>query len=191
MPQCGILKEEMMDRYKTTAVGAVLFCSLVAAAQIAQPAPAPELKKLDYFAGTWASEATIQPGPWGAGGKFTDNVSAEWMKGNFFLVIHSDFSMPADMGGAGSGVAIIGYDPDKKVYTEDRFESSGRHVVVSGTLNGDTWTWTGANDYNGMTIQSRLTLKMISPTSYTSKFEISADGGANWMPFWDGKGTKK
>ena len=180
-----------MNRYKTIAVGAVLLCSLAAVAQMSQPTPSPELKKLDYFAGNWTHEATIVPGPWGPGGKFSDNVSSEWMKGNFFLVSHSDFSMPADMGGSGSGIAILSYDPDKKVYTEDRFESSGRHVLVTGTLNGDTWTWTGENNYNGMTIKSRFTVKMTSPTLYTSKFEISADGGTNWMPFWDGKATKK
>jgi hypothetical protein len=29
------------------------------------PTPAPELKKLDYFTGTWGSEAIISPGPLG------------------------------------------------------------------------------------------------------------------------------
>lgn len=180
-----------MDRFKKIAFGVLLVCSLSAFAQMAPPTPAPELKKLDYFAGNWTSEATIPPGPWGSGGKFTDTVSAEWMKGDFFLISHSDFSLPADLGGGGSGIAILGYDPEKKVYTEQRFESSGRHAVVTGTLSGDTWTWTGENNYNGMTIQSRMTIKMVSPTSYTSKYEVSADGGANWMTFWDGKGTKK
>ncbi len=42
-----------------------------------------------------------------------------------------------------------------------------------------------------MTIQSRLIMKVTSPTSYTSKYEVSADGGTNWMLFWDGKATKK
>ena len=63
--------------------------------------------------------------------------------------------------------------------------------VTTGALNGDTWTWTGSSNYNGMTIQSRMIIKVVSSTSYTSKYEVSADGGANWMPFWDGKATKK
>ncbi len=169
----------------------LMLTSLAAVAQMGQPIPAPELKKLDYFTGHWTSEASIASGPWGAGGKFTDAVNGEWMKGDFFLLSHSDFSLPPELGGAGDSLAVLGYDPDKKMYTEERFDSTGRHVVTTGALNGDTWTWTGSSNYNGMTIQSRMTIKVVSPTSYTSKYEVSADGGANWMPFWDGKATKK
>jgi hypothetical protein len=162
-----------------------------ASAQMPHPIPAPELKALDYFAGTWASEATISQGPWGAGGKFSDTVKIEWMKGEFFLVSHSDFSMPAEMGGSGTSISIMGYDADKKTYTEERFDSNGRHVIANGTLSGDTLTWISENVYSGRTIESRFAIKMISPSSYTSKYEVSADGGINWLPFWEGKATKK
>lgn len=181
-----------MKRSLSIAVGLLVILAATAAmAQMAPPTPAPELKKLDYFAGTWNIEATIGPGPWGAGGKFTANGTDEWLKGDFFLVGHSDFTLPADMGGSGSALSILGYDSDKKVYTEERFDSNGRHEVTTGTLNGDTWTWTGENNYGGMTIQFRSTMKEVSPTSYTMKYEVSADGGSTWMTFWDGKATKK
>jgi Protein of unknown function (DUF1579) len=180
-----------MKRHMQVAFGAVLlFVSVAAVAQMGST-PAPELKKLDYFLGNWTIDANIPSGPWGAGGKFTSSGNAEWMQGGFFLVSHSDVSLPAELGGSGTGVAIFGYDADRKVYTQDRFDSMGRHAVVTGTLDGDTWTWTGESNYGGMTIKNRMTLKMISPTSYTSKYEVSADGGANWMSFWDGKATKK
>jgi hypothetical protein len=42
-----------------------------------------------------------------------------------------------------------------------------------------------------MMIQQRMTIKVTSPNAYTSKYEVSADGGANWMPFWEGKASKK
>ena len=169
----------------------VVLMSAVAVAQMAPPTPAPELKKLDFFTGNWTTEATIGPGPWGAGGKFTVTATADWMKGGFFVVGHSDFSLPPELGGSGNRLAVMGYDPDKKVYTVEEFASDGRHEIMTGTLNGDTWTWTGEANYGGMTIQRRLTEKVTSPTSYTTKYEVSADGGANWMPFWDGKGNKK
>jgi hypothetical protein len=35
-----------------------------------------------------------------------------------------------------------------------------------------------------------MTIKQISSTSYTMKFEISMDG-KTWMPFMDAKATKK
>src|SRR5581483_11322116 len=180
-----------MKRHSQFGIGILILLAALAAVAQMGSTPAPELKKLDYFAGTWTIDANIGSGPWGAGGKFTSTGSSEWMKGGFFLVAHSDFSLPAELGGSGTGIAIFGYDTDKKVYTEERFDSLGQHAVVTGTLDADTWTWTGENNYGGMTIKNRLTLKMTSPTSYTSKYEVSADGGANWMPFWEGKGTKK
>ena len=180
-----------MNRTTIGAIFILAVSSVAAVGQMSTPTPAPELKKLDYFTGNWSYDATISPGPWGSGGKFTATDTAEWLKGSFFLVSHSDFSLPAELGGAGAGVGIMGYDDEKKVYTEERFDSNGRHEVVTGTLNGDTWTWTSQNNYNGMMIQGRMTIKMVSPSSYTSKYEVSADNGGNWMPFWEGKGTKK
>jgi len=35
-----------------------------------------------------------------------------------------------------------------------------------------------------------LTIKVLSPTSYSMKFEISMDG-TTWTTFMDGKATKK
>jgi len=174
------------------ALGLILIItSSGASAQMSPPTPAPELKKLDYFSGSWTVDATIGPGPWGSGGKFSATGTDEWTKGNFFLLGHDEFTLPAELGGGGSATAILGYDPDKKVYTEDRFDSNGRHEKSTGTLSGDTWTWTSENNYNGMTIQGRLTMKVVSPTSYVTKYEVSADGGATWLAFWEGKATKK
>jgi hypothetical protein len=56
------------------------------------PQPAPELKKLDYFAGTWAAEGEIKPGRLGPGGKFMATNHVQWVDGGFFLVTRSEFS---------------------------------------------------------------------------------------------------
>jgi hypothetical protein len=112
-------------------------------------------------------------------------------EGSFFLVVHAAFVIPAELGGNGSALAVFAYDNDKKIYTEDRFDSQGRHSMMTGTVTGDTWTWTGENDYGGTIIKSRITMKILSPKSYTSTYEVSADRGATWMPFWEGKATKK
>ncbi len=137
----------------TTLILIVTLTSVATAAQMTPPTPAPELKKLDYFNGTWSTEATIPAGPWGSGGKFTASGTNEWMRGDFFLVGHSDFASPAELGGSGTAISIIAYASDKKVYTEERFDSNGHRELRTGTLNGDTWTWIGENNYGGMTIQ--------------------------------------
>lgn len=153
-------------------------------------APGPELKKLDYFLGTWTTDATIGQGPWGMGGKFSATSTNEWMPGNFFLTGHSDVKMPAELGGDGKGVSFMGYDTQQNVYTFDDFNSGGRHESSKGTLSGDTWTWTSTMNYAGQDIDQKLTMKVLSPSSYTMKFEISIDG-KNWMTFMEGKATKK
>jgi hypothetical protein len=40
-------------------------------AQMQAPKPAPELSKVEYFAGNWTSEGDMKPGPMGPGGKMT------------------------------------------------------------------------------------------------------------------------
>jgi hypothetical protein len=168
------------------------FLILIAASAWAQMggSPGPEVKKLDYFVGTWTTEGTIAPGPWGAGGKVTATGTSEWMPGNFFVQSKSESKMPPELGGDSQAVMVMGYDTQQSTYTSDRFSSQGQHQASKGTLSGDTWTWTSSANYGGMEIQQKMTIKTLSPANYTMKFEISADG-KTWMPFMDAKVTKK
>jgi hypothetical protein len=168
------------------------FLFLIAAPAFAQMPgpPGPEIKKLEYFVGNWTTEGTIAQGPWGTGGKFTSTRTEEWMPGNFFVQGHSDFKMPSDMGGDGKEVSILGYDTAQNVYTFDSFNSQGRHESSKGSLSGDTWTWNSSQNFGGQDIQQRMTIRMLSPTSYAFKFEVSLDG-KSWMTFMDAKATKK
>lgn len=154
------------------------------------PKPGPEVKKLDYFVGTWTTEGTVAQGPWGAGGKFSATDTAEWMPGNFFMEGRSDFKMPPEVGGEGKSTWYMGYDTDANVYTYDEFSSQGRHEVSKGTVSGDTWTWTSTANYGGQEIKQKMTIKVLTPTSHSLKFETSTDG-TNWMTFMEGKATKK
>lgn len=174
---------------KFLSIAFVVSLALSAAAQMSTP-PGPEVKKLDYFAGTWTVDATIGQGVWGMGGKFTSSGTSQWMSGNYFLESHREVTMPPELGGDSKEVAYMGYDTDQNVYTLDAFNSQGRHIVSKGTLSGDTWTWNSSANYAGQEIEQKMTLKVLSPTSYTMKFEISLDG-KQWMTFMEGKATKK
>jgi len=161
-----------------------------AMAQMGGP-PGPEVKKLDYFVGTWTMDGMIAQGPWGAGGKFTSTFTTEWMPGNFFVQSKTKSQMPAEIGGDTESLGIMGYDTQQNTYTSDHYSSAGQHESAKGTLTGgDTWTWTSSMTYGSMEIQQKMTIKTLSPTSYTMKFEVSMDG-KNWMPFMEGKATKK
>ena len=174
---------------KAILVPALVLFAVSAWAQMAAK-PGAEVKKLDYFVGTWTTEGTVGQGPWGAGGKFSGTDTTAWMDGNFFLVGHTDSKMPPEVGGEGKETSVMGYDTDQNTYTADAFNSQGRHDISKGTVTGDTWTWTSTANYGGQEIKQKLTMKILTPTSYTMKFEVSIDG-TNWMTFMEGKATKK
>ncbi len=166
----------------------IVIVATAAFAQMQMPKPGPELKKLDYFVGHWNSEADVKPGPMGPGGKFHADDSMEWMQGGFFVVLHSKFSGAGWP--SGSSTAYMGYDSKEKVYTYDEFNSMGEVVHSKGTVDGDTWTWTNDMDEGGHPMKGRFTEKIVSPTSYTYKYEMSSDGN-DWKLVMEGKETKK
>jgi len=157
-------------------------------AQTGPPAPAPELKKLDFLSGDWTAEGTVNPGPGMPGGKFSETTHADLMEGDFFLVENSGIDFPGM--GKMHELAVLGYDPDRKVYTYKAFNSMGEAEDSTGTADGDAWTWTSDEHVGGNTMKGRFTMKVLSPTSYTMKFELSPDG-KDWNTVMEGKATKK
>ncbi|HJX83029.1 MAG TPA: DUF1579 family protein [Candidatus Angelobacter sp.] len=177
-----------MKRAFACALIAVFVLVAAAAAQTPPtPKPGPELQKLQYLVGNWRSEGDLKPSPFGPGGKFTATDHFEWMQGGFFLVNHSTGSG----GGMGSvtSLAIMGYDPEEKIYTYDEFNSNGEADHSKGTINGDTWTWTSTTKMGGQTIRGRFTMTVISSTVYSYKFEMAAPG-ADFNLVMEGKSTK-
>jgi hypothetical protein len=160
-----------------------LLVAATAAAQMQMPKPGPELKKLDYFTGNWSCDGDIKPGPMGAGGKMTMTDDSKWMDGGFFIVMNN--TSQSSMGNS-SGIAFLGYDADAKQYTYNEFDSTGEATVSKGTVDGDAWTWIG--DMHGG--KGRFSEKILSPMSYSFKFDMSKDG-TTWVNFMDGKCTKK
>jgi len=156
-------------------------------AQMQMPKPAPELKKLDYFVGTWKTEADMKASPYGPGGKMTSTDHVEWMQGNFFMLIHTQFT-----GGTTSGmeVAVLGYDSAKNAYTYSSYNSMGEHETATGTVDGDTWTWNSESSGAPGNMKWRFIEKIVSPTSYTMKFEMAPDG-STWSTVMEGKATKQ
>jgi hypothetical protein len=175
-----------MKRIATTILLAFCLATLMAQAQMPMPQPAPELKKLDYLVGTWSLDADLKSGPMGPGGKATGTSHYEWMDGKFFLVSHGSFAFAM---GKGTEVTYMGYDSDQKMYLYTSFNSMGEHETSLGTVDGDSWTWLSDENMGGQKMKGRFTMKVLSPTTYNYKFEISPDG-SNWSTVMDGKATK-
>ena len=173
-----------MTRLWSVLIAALLLATM-ASAQMPMPKPGPELKKLDMFTGNWSCEDMTQPGPMGPATKESSESESKWMEGGFFVVMHSTYKSAM---GNGTQIAFLGYDNDEKKYTYNEFNSQGETVVSKGTVNGDDWTWMA--DMKMPAGKGRFSEKILSPTSYTYKFEFSPDG-SKWTLFLDGKCTKK
>ena len=152
------------------------------------PKPGAETKKLDGFAGKWKTEATMQPGPWGPGGKMTGEQECTWFEGGWQLICreNSEGAM-----GKMKSEAILGWNGEEKVYKYMGFDSMGMMGQATGTVSGNTWAWTGEDKMGGKLIKSKYTITMPSPTSQTFKWEVSDDGGKTWKAAAEGKSTKK
>ena len=151
------------------------------------PKPAPALRKLDYFVGSWSTEGEIKPGPLGSGGTFKGTNQVRWMDGAFFLVTHSEFSGAM---GKGAETAYMGYDSNDEMYTYDSFNTLGEADHAKGNLDGDTWTWRSETRIGAQAMKGRLTSKVLSATAYNFKFEVSPDG-TTWTTVLEGKATKR
>jgi hypothetical protein len=176
-----------MKRY-VSALLITLFCAALAAAQNppAPPKPAPELKKLDYFTGTWNLAGDMKASPFGPAGKMVGTEHNQWMEGGFFLLSHADETSPM---GKAKGLAIFGYDTNGKVYTYQAYNSMGESENARGTLEGNIWTWTNEMKMEGKVMRGRFTVKTTSPTAYDYKFEMAPEGG-DWSTVMEGKATK-
>jgi hypothetical protein len=167
-------------------LAALLALAAAAAAQMDTPKPGPELKKIDYFTGSWTLDGDVKASAMGPAGKVTENEMCSWMDGNFFLICKVDFKSTM---GSGNGMSIMGYSADDKIYTYREFNSWGEFTDSKGSLDGDTWTWTSDEKMDKMTMKGRFTMKIVSPTAYNFTFEMSQDG-TKWTNVMDGKAAK-
>jgi hypothetical protein len=171
---------------------AVLLLALSASAVRAQappeaPKPGPEEQKLAYFVGKWVAEADMKPSAYGPGGKVDFSETCEWFTGNFSLICHSEAAM---FGSTITSLSVMGYDMGDKTYVYFETNSMGQNTFSRGTVDGDTWTWSGDSKMNGQTMHSRFTLKRVTDDSATLKFEMGASSNS-MVVIMEGKQTRQ
>ena len=153
-----------------------------------KPAPGPEHKKLGYFVGKWTTTGEMKPSPFMPGGKMTSNDICEWFEGGFAVVCRYEGKGPT---GPTKGLGILGYSTDEKAYTYYGLDNSPMTMasVPRGTVQGGTWIYNDESKMGGKPVKSRYTIKEVSPTSYTFKWETQGEDGA-WQTVMEGKSTK-
>ena len=61
--------------------------------------------------------------------------------------------------------------------------------VPKGTIQGDTWTYNDESTMGGKQVKTRVTIKELSPTSYSFKMEMQGSDG-KWAPMMESTNTK-
>ncbi len=150
--------------------------------------PTPEHKKLEMWVGSWTGSGEMKSGPFGPGGPMNWTEECSWFGGaGFNVVCKSKGTGPT---GPKKGLGIMGYDPEKKVYTHYGVDTGGWMGLSEGTLSGENWTFRSEETMDGKTYHGRFTMQMESPTRMTFQWEMSEDG-TNWTVMMEGVTEKK
>jgi hypothetical protein len=165
---------------------ALLFStSLLSAADM--PKPPAEMKRFDYYIGTWTIDANAVASPFGPAGKVTGTQTFERGPGGFFVTLRGDVKTP---GGAVKSTAILAWDGVKKAYHYHGVDSMGVLGFATATIDGMKWTWSTEDHVGDNSVKGRFTVTEMPPSSYTYKYEMmGADG--KYATVEEGKVTKK
>jgi hypothetical protein len=158
-------------------LAATLFAFLFSASLLSAgepPKPGPEMKRLEYFIGTWTTDANALASPFGPAGKVTGTETYERGPGGFSITLRSDGKTP---GGPMKSTAIIAWDSVKQAYHYHGANSVGGLGFATGKVDGTKWTWSTEDHMDGKTVKGRFTLVELPPSSYTYKYEMQGDDG--------------
>jgi hypothetical protein len=150
------------------------------------PKPAPEHKKLHVLAGTWIGEETLEPSPWGPGGKAEGKSVCRIDLDGFHVV--QDYAETKDGKPTFKGHGVFGYDTTTKEFVWYWFDSMG--FVPEGPARGK---WEGDTlllERDSPRGRSRYTYKFASNTKYNLTIENSFDGGKTFQVFMRGEYLK-
>jgi hypothetical protein len=163
----------------TAAVAAGLLC-LAATAQekpaakkkpagapsMSMPRPAPEMKELRDFIGTWSSEEMYEPSPWmpfGGTGAGTNTVRSG--PGGFTVLMEQ--SSKSAMGSF-RGHGVLTWDPNEKAYKFVWADSMTPGVIIeTGRKDGESIVFTGQTMMMGKQLSVKDVIADRTPTSYT------------------------
>jgi hypothetical protein len=143
------------------------------------PAPAPELKRLEAFAGTWKGEGESLPDA-PLPGRMTSTDNYEWLPGGFFLVNRGELCVEGHE--PIQHLWMFGYDASSHHYLIRTFDGQGNFRIYQGSVRDRTWIFTGQWE--------RATLQFTEDGDrFTAHWELSRDG-ETWLPLCEMTVTK-
>jgi hypothetical protein len=143
----------------------------------------PEIKRLQYFVGTWKLAGDLKTSVLGPGGKFTGVQRNEWATDGLTVLSKWEEQRPT---GRSNGQATYSYDSAQNVYRYHGSSDDGEVEDSVGSIEGNNWVWTSnLLTPSGAPAKGRFTLEVISPSAYNLKFEIALQGDA-WITVMEG-----
>lgn len=179
----------MKRRFLILALVVVSVCTTAFAATV--PTLPPELRKLDVSVGRWVFHGKSLKTAFSKAGTWTWHEDCRWSANRLFLECSFD--------NVWSGKRILSlvvdtYNVTEKTYWHYEFfaaGASGEHPFVSRmTIDGDTWTESGADEHAGKKIDEHILYHFVSPNRVEVEIEISQDGH-NWVTIDQGEGIKQ
>jgi len=179
--------------YRLVCAGVIsMFALVIAHPAVAQDStktqmPGPEHKKLGFLVGTWKIDKTMKKNQYQpVEEKRACTLTGEWLEGNFWVVGRYKELLPTD---PYSELLVYGYDSETKTYSCHVFTSTGNLATLTGPATGNTWTFLGDSKEGGKSHKARWIIVEKSPTTATSKIEVSEDGGP-WTLISEDRWTK-
>ena len=154
------------------------------------PKPGAAHKQLEVFVGDWSYTGEYKATPITPAGKYKGKESSRMVLNGFYF--ESRWEEEIEGAGTGRGIAIVGYDPAKKVYVDHIFVSDGSYSSAVSSVSGNVWTAHGtASDPSGKVYKIRIVRTLSADGKVCDiKAEYSPDDGKSWKPWWTQTGKK-
>jgi Protein of unknown function (DUF1579) len=140
-------------------------------------------QEVGVFLGKWTAESEIKANGYVPAGKGVTTETCTLGPGGFYVEHRAEGQIPNTFG-------IIAYDSYAKAYTTFYASSAGLVGTGIGSVKGNTWTWMVEDRFAGKAVKGRTTITTLSPTEYTSKYEM-ADEKGGYTTILEGKATKE
>ena len=158
-------------RVKTLIAAAATTMATLSTARAQAPRTADHAR-LGVFIGKWNVTGDMTPSALSPGGHFAGVHRGAWDYDGYFVVMHYSGT---DNGRPVHQIDLLGWDADSKRYTYDSFNSLGQRASFTGSVAGDTWTWT-AERRTGAGLRMRMVQHFSAQGMMTWKIETSMDG---------------
>jgi len=146
----------------------------------------PDHARLGVLVGKWNIVGEMMPSAMSPGGHFAGVHVGAWDFGGYFVVMHYNGT---DNGRPVSQIDLFGWDADSKRYTYDTFNSLGQRASFTGSVAGDTWTWSAERMAGGTRLFMRMVQHFTAEGTMTWTIETSTDN-AHWTTVVTGQAER-